>query len=70
MLGRALLIEFRVIEGSEVRRPPSEHPDQPQLPGNAVDGEAETQFARELEPILGLPLDFAERISRGETIRD
>ena len=57
MLLEAALVELRVIEGIEVRRQSPEHPDEPELPGDAVAGETEPHFAREFEPVLRLPLD-------------
>ena len=65
-----VLVEIRVVEGIEVRRQSPHRPDELKLPGDAVAGETEAHFTREFEPLLCLPLDLAERISGGETVRD
>ena len=68
--GEAVLVEICVVEGIEVRRQSPHRPDELKLPGDAVAGETEAHFTREFESVLRLPLDLAERISGGETVRD
>src|SRR3954447_1457210 len=70
MLLEAALVELRVIERGEVRRQSPEHPDQSELPGDAVAGETKSHFPREFEPMLGLSLDVTERISGRDTVCD
>ena len=68
MLLETALVKLRIIEGGKVRRQSAKHPDEPELPGDAVAGETEPHLPREFEPILGFLLDFTERISGGEKI--
>src|SRR6266850_1759009 len=70
MLLEAALVEIRVVEATKFRRQPTEHPDEPELPGDAIASETEPHLSREFEAVLGLSLDFTERISGSETVRD
>src|SRR5260370_35469402 len=66
----AALVELRAIEGCKGRPQSTEHADEPELPRHTVADESERHLPYEFESILGLPLDFAERISGGEKIGD
>src|ERR1700733_1457049 len=63
-------VKLRVIEGIEVRRHPTQHPDKPELSGDAVAGETEFYFSCEIEPALGFLLDVTERVSVGNAVCD
>src|SRR6202790_5652965 len=66
----AALVELRAIEGCKGRPQATEHADEPELPRHTVADESERHLPYEFESILGLPLDFTERISAGEKIGD
>ena len=68
MLLEARLVELRIVEGVKVRRQSTEHPDKPELPGDAIASETEPHFLREFESVFGLSFDFVERIAGCETI--
>jgi hypothetical protein len=70
MLLEAAFVELGVVKGGELWRQSTEHPDESELPGDAIAGETESYFTREFEAKLGLSLDFTERISRGKAVCD
>src|SRR5258708_4275071 len=66
----AALVELRAVEGCKGWPQSTEYADEPELPDHTVAGESERHLPYEFESILSLPLDFTERISGGEKIRD
>ena len=70
VLFELVLIEPVVAEGAELRRQAAQRPDQPELPGDSVDHEAEPNLPHELERMLGFLLDVAERITADEEERN
>src|SRR2546421_606002 len=57
------LIELPIVKAPERRRQAAERPDEPELRGDEVGDEAETDLPRELESILHLALRLGERIA-------
>src|SRR6202051_1046673 len=68
MLFEAPLVERLVIERGKIRRFSTKHPDQSELPRDAVAGETKTDFLREFKSAFSLSLDFIEQIASRKTI--
>src|SRR5689334_15652523 len=66
MLLKPILIEIRIVEGGEAWGQALESADEPKLPDDYVDDEAELRLPGELESVLGLAMDVAKRFSCGE----
>src|SRR5882724_4021920 len=62
-------IKLFIVKGTELRRRTTEGPDEPELRGDDVNGEAKPGLLRKLEAFLGLTLHLHERISRRQKDR-
>src|ERR1700688_492250 len=68
MIFELALDEPFFVEGAEFWRQAAQSPDQRELRGDNVDDETKPRLPREVEPIFGLALRIAERISGCEKI--
>src|SRR5438445_681187 len=63
------LVKLLLVKATEIRRQAAEHPNDPELRGDGVNGKTEPHLLRKRETTLGFALHLIERIARREKVR-